>query len=386
MKIKNLFLTFIMLITLTTFASCNKSNGKNKEAEVQLVSVTGSRTALKEEGKKEARRVLNANEGETEETPVVIVEEEEYVLDTLGYNVLVIPTAVMQYDVTINLNNPNDHSIQDFRMETDDTTLKMYNSNRDRWDVIDTTKSIKWLGADNQSFKFTLLSSAEESVTSIKITEILYLDRSTKTVENVNLSTGPDYVDVVKADVPSIEKVKVYQDAQNYITVDYRINFGEGVKNVKINDELCEDGKVYSTKYGVKPKVTWEVPYKETTMNGEYEKDFFTSLFDLYGIDTIFVVAPVDLSRLLIRFECNPLYAFNDDIINLKFNIKINGENSSFYIDNVLRYQTVSTYEPYIDVISVDYYCEFYPRELKDTDVFSVYVLNGDEEILLIQK
>ena len=146
MKIKNLFLTFIMLITLTAFTSCNKS----KKAEVQLVSVTGSRTALKEEGKKEARRVLKANEGETVETPAVT--EEEYALDTLGYNVLVIPTAVMEYDVTINLNNPNDHSIQDFRMETDDTTLKMYNSNLDRWDVIDTTKSIKWLGADNQSF------------------------------------------------------------------------------------------------------------------------------------------------------------------------------------------------------------------------------------------
>lgn len=379
MKIRNLFITFIMLFTLTAYTSC----GKNDKAEVQLVSVNGSRSAVKEE-KKEVKRVLNANEGETEETPAV--EEEEFVLDTLGYNVLIIPTSVMQYDITINLNNPYDHSIQDFRIETDDTTLKMYNSNLDRWDVIDTTKSIKWLGADNQSFKFTLLSSSEESITSIKITEILYLDRTTKKVENVNLSTGPDYVDVIKADVPSIEKVKVYQDAQNYITVDYHVNFGEGVKNVKINDELCEDGKVYSTKYGVKPKVTWEVPYKETSISGSYEKDFFTSLFDLYGIDTIFVVAPVYLSKLLIRFECNPLFTFNDDLINLKFNIKINGENSSFYIDDILRYQTVSTYEPYIDVICVDYYCEFYPRELKDTDVFSIYVLNGEEEILLIQK
>ena len=66
MKIRNLFITFIMLFTLTAFTSCNKSNGKNKEAEVQLVSVSGSRTALKEEGKKEARRVLKANEGEAE--------------------------------------------------------------------------------------------------------------------------------------------------------------------------------------------------------------------------------------------------------------------------------------------------------------------------------
>ena len=373
MKIKNLFLTFIMLFTLTAFTSCNKS----KKDEVQLVSVTGSRTALKEEGKKEARRVLKANEGETEETPVVV--EEEYVLDTLGYNVLVIPTAVMQYDVTINLNNPNDHSIQDFRMETDDTTLKMYNSNLDRWDVIDTTKSIKWLGADNQSFKFTLLSSSEESITSIKITEILYLNRSAKEVENVNLSTGPDYVDVVKADVPSIEKVKVYQDAQNYITVDYRVNFGEGVKNVKINDELCEDGKVYSTKYGVKPKVTWEVPYKETSMSGGYEKDFFTSLFDLYGLDKAYTALPGDQSILALIIQHNYLYTFNDELINLKFNIKINGENASFTLDRVIKYNTTST------LVEVDYICNFGTRELKNTDVFSVYILNGEEEILLIQ-
>ena len=373
MKIKNLFLTFIMLITLTTFTSCNKS----KKDEVQLVSVTGSRTALKEEGKKEARRVLKANEGETEETPVVTVEEEEYVLDTLGYNVLVIPTAVMQYDVTINLNNPNDHSIQDFRMETDDTTLKMYNSNLDRWDVIDTTKSIKWLGADNQSFKFTLLSAAEESVTSIKITEILYLDRSTKTVENVNLSTGPDYVDVVKADVPSIEKVKVYQDAQNYITVDYRVNFGEGVKNVKINDELCEDGKVYSTRYGVKPKVTWEVPYKETTISGGYEKEFPTSLFDLYGIDTAYTFLPGTPSLLVLRIEYNKLYTFNDDLIKLKFIIKVNGEKANFKLEEVSRYNTTITLK------AIDYRCNFGALDLKDTDVFSVYVLNGEEEILL---
>ena len=376
MKIKNLFLTFIMLFTLTAFTSCNKSNGKNKKAEVQLVSVTGSRTALKEEGKKEARRILNANEGETEETPVVV--EEEYVLDTLGYNVLVIPTAIMQYDVTINLNNPNDHSIQDFRMETNDATLKMYNSNLERWDIIDTTKSIKWLGADNQSFKFTLLSSSEESITSIKITEILYLDRSTTLAENVNLSTGPDYVDVVKADVPSIEKVKVYQDAQNYITVDYRVNFGEGVKNVKINDELCEDGKVYSTRYGVKPKVTWEVPYKQSTMTGGYENDFFTSSFELYGIDnasTCIVEAP---SLLALSIQHNYLYTFNDDLIKLKFIIKINGENASFYIQRVIRYKTTST------IVEVDYVCNFSTRELKDTDVFSVYILNGEEEILLI--
>lgn len=383
MKIKNLFITFIMLFTLTAFTSCNKSNGKNKEAEVQLVSVNGSRSAVKEE-KKEARRVLYANERETEETPAV--EEEEFVLDTLGYNVLIIPTSVMQYDVTINLNNPYDHSIQDFRMETDDTTLKMYNSNLDRWDVIDTTKSIKWLGADNQSFKFTLLSSSEESVTSIKITEILYLNRSAQEVENVNLSTGPDYVDVVKADVPIIEKVKVYQDAQNYITVDYRINFGEGVKNVKINDELCEDGKVYSTKYGVKPKVTWEVPYKETTMSGSFEKDFFTSLFDLYGIGFAFAGLPKIPSTLFLRIEYNPLCTFNDEIINLKFNIKINGESAVFYLDEVLRYTTTSVYDSSITVISVDYYFDFSTRELKDTDVFSVYVLNGEEEILLIQK
>ena len=376
MKIKNLFLTFIMLFTLTAFTSCNKSNGKNKKAEVQLVSVTGSRTALKEEGKKEARRILNANEGETEETPVVV--EEEYVLDTLGYNVLVIPTAIMQYDVTINLNNPNDHSIQDFRMETNDATLKMYNSNLERWDIIDTTKSIKWLGADNQSFKFTLLSSSEESITSIKITEILYLDRSTTLAENVNLSTGPDYVDVVKADVPSIEKVKVYQDAQNYITVDYRINFGEGVKNVKINDELCEDGKVYSTRYGVKPKVTWEVPYKETTMTGGYEKDFFTSLFDLYGLDNAYTCLSGNLKLLCLKIEYNNLQTFNDELIKLKFNIKINGENASFTLERVSRYDTTSI------LIAVDYICSFGDRELKDTDVFSVYVLNGVEEILLV--
>lgn len=375
MKIKNLFLTFIMLITLTTFASCNKSNGKNKEAEVQLVSVNGSRSAVKEE-KKEVKRVLNANEGETEETPAV--EEEEFVLDTLGYNVLIIPTSVMQYDITINLNNPYDHSIQDFRIETDDTTLKMYNSNLDRWDVIDTTKSIKWLGADNQSFKFTLLSSAEESVTSIKITEILYLNRSTKTVENVNLSTGPDYVDVVKADVPSIEKVKVYQDAQKYITVDYRINFGEGVKNVKINDELCEDGKVYSTKYGVKPKVTWEVPYKETTISGGYEKEFPTSLFELYGIDKAWTYLPGTPSILGIRIEYSNLYKFNDDLIKLKFIIKINGENASFKLEDVSRYDTTSTLKV------IKYRCNFGALDLKNTDVFSVYVLNGEEEILLI--
>ena len=372
MKIKNLFLTFIMLFTLTAFTSCNKS----KKDEVQLVSVTGSRTALKEEGKKEARRVLNANEGETEETPVVTVEEEEYVLDTLGYNVLVIPTAVMQYDVTINLNNPNDHSIQDFRMETDDTTLKMYNSNRDRWDVIDTTKSIKWLGADNQSFKFTLLSSAEESVTSIKITEILYLDRSTKTVENVNLSTGPDYVDVVKADVPSIEKVKVYQDAQNYITVDYRVNFGEGVKNVKINDELCEDGKVYSTRYGVKPKVTWEVPYKETSMSGGYEKDFFASLFDLYGLDKA-IVGIGSPSKLIVELYYRHSYAFYDKSTDLKFNIKINGENANFTLETI-RSGMIGFVNQ-----TISYICKFDTRELKDTDVCSVYVLNGEEEILL---
>ena len=372
MKIKNLFLTFIMLFTLTAFTSCNKS----KKAEVQLVSVSGSRTTLKEE-KKEARRVLKANEGEAEETPAVT--EEEYVLDTLGYNVLVIPTAVMQYDVTINLNNPKDHSIQDFRMETDDTTLKMYNSNLDRWDVIDTTKSIKWLGADNQSFKFTLLSSAEESVTSIKITEILYLDRSTKTVENVNLSTGPDYVDVVKADVPSIEKVKVYQDAQNYITVDYRVNFGEGVKNVKINDELCEDGKVYSTRYGVKPKVTWEVPYKETTMSGSFEKDFFTSLFDLYGIDKVHAFLPGTSSLLAVEIFCAHSYSFYDENTDLKFNIKINGENANFTLEKVLRGDFTG------DTRYVDYVCNFDTLELKNTDVFSIYVLNGEEEILLIQ-
>ncbi|MDY2747014.1 MAG: hypothetical protein SOV57_07475, partial [Bacilli bacterium] len=295
------------------------------------------------------------------------------------YNVLVIPTAVMQYDVTINLNNPKDHSIQDFRMETDDTTLKMYNSNLDRWDVIDTTKSIKWLGADNQSFKFTLLSSSEESITSIKITEILYLNRSAKKVENVNLSTAPDYVDVVKVDAPSIEKVKVYQDSENYITVDYRVHFGEGVTNVKINDEAYEEGKVYSTRYGNKPKVTWGVPYKETTISGGYEKDFFTSLLDLYGLNgygmQIVGKEPYIFEVQLVYYTNS--YSFFDICTDLKFNIRINGENASFTLESVdILDQS--------DVIFVRYFCNFGTRELINTDIFSVYVLNGEEEILLI--
>lgn len=380
MKIRNLFIAFFMLITLTTYTSCGKGNNKTNNAEVQLVSVNGSRSVVKKE-KKEVKRILKANEEESEEETIT-EEEEEYSIDTLGNNVLIIPTSVMQYDITINLNNPYDHSIQDFRVQTTDTTLKMYNANLDRWDIIDTTKSIKWLGADNQSFKFTLLSSSEESVTSIKITEILYLNRSAQKVENVNLSTGPDYVDVVKADMPSTEIVKVFYDEANYINIDYRINFGKGVNNVKIDGELAESGKTYRTKFGEDRKLTWEIPYKDSSINGTYEKGLFTSLIDVYGINTVNVFPnPSDMSILLITIRFNRLYSLYDESTDLRFNIRKNGEKESFEIVDILRSNGAIN-----DVVfyQVQYRCSLNNQELNFSDVFSIYVLNGEEEILLV--
>lgn len=379
MKLKNLFMTFVMLFSITTFTSCGKGNNKTNNAEVQLVSVSGSRSVVTEE-KKEARRILRANEGETEETPAE--EEEEYSIDTLGYNLLILPTEVMQYDITINLNNPNDHSIQDFRVQTTDTTLKMYNANLDRWDLIDTTKSIKWFGADNQSFKFTLLSSSEESVTSIKITEILYLNRSAQKVENVNLSTGPDYVDVVKADMPSTEIVKVFYDEANYITIDYHINSGKGVNNVKINDELVESEKTYRTRYGDNQNLTWEIPYKDASINGTYENGLFTSLIDVYGINAVSTGPNLsDTSILLITIKFNRLYSLYDESTDLRFTIIRNGEKESFEIVDILRSNGTIN-----DVVfyQVQYRCSLNNQELNFSDVFSLYVLNGEEEILLI--
>ncbi len=45
MKLKSLFMAFIMLFTMTTYTSC----GKGSNAEVQLVSVNGSRSVIQEE-------------------------------------------------------------------------------------------------------------------------------------------------------------------------------------------------------------------------------------------------------------------------------------------------------------------------------------------------
>lgn len=376
MKIRNLFISFIMLFTLTAYTSC----GKGANDEVQLVSVNGSRSVVYVEKEvNKAKDILKANETTTV-GGAAITEEGDYSLDTLGNNLLILPTSVMHYDITINLNNPYDHSIQDFRIQTTDTTLKMYNSNLDRWDVIDTTKSIKWLGADNQSFKFTLLSASEESVTSIKITEILYLNRSAQRVENVNLSTGPDYVDVVKADRPSIEKVKVYQDSANYITVDYRVNFGKGTKNVKLDGELAEEGKVYTTKYGNHPKLTWEFLYKETTINATYEKELYTSLSDLYGIRSLNCKAIAEENNSFVYLEIEyDLYEspqFDAWSSDLKFNIRRNGEKEKF---EIISFECREGYYSMLEI----YHCKF-SQEIDWSDNFSVYILNGEEEILLV--
>ena len=376
MKLKSLFMAFIMLFTMTTYTSC----GKGSNAEVQLVSVNGSRSVIQEEKEVyKTKHILKENEEEPEKGD----DEDEYVLDTLGYNLLILPTSVMQYDITINLNNPHDHSIQDFRIQTDDTTLKIFNLNLKRWDAIDTTKSIKWLGSDNQSFKFSLLSESEESATSIKITEILYLNRKAQRVENVNLSTGPDYVDVVKADMPNIEKVKVYQDAENYITIDYRVNFGKGTKNVKIDGELVEEGKVYTTKYRNHPELTWEILYKEKSINASYEKELFTSLIDVYGINNFYICLPdewggSDPSTLAVVILYNHSYSFYDESTDLKFNILRNGERTNIESKGVERLKDG-------DTLRIHYYCKIGGQELKKSDTLSIYVLNGEEEIMLVK-
>lgn len=278
-KVLGFILSCAMLFGISSLAACgHKGNSESKESAVQLVSVEGTKreaAPVKPQEKKMAKYapiVLAANDDEVE--PSV----DEAVIDTLGYNVLVLPTSATEYDVTINLENTADHSIQDFRLSTNDETLKMYNENQERWDAIDTSKSIKWLGSNNSSFKFSLQSSSEEAATSIKITEILYLNRNTKTVENVNLSTGPDYVDVVKADMPEVTIEDVYYDADKYITAKYSVDWN-GVSNVKLGETAVEKGKSYDSRYNESPELSWDIPYKGNVLKGSYSKQVIPTDF-----------------------------------------------------------------------------------------------------------
>lgn len=390
MKLKNLFMTLVMLLSVTTYTSCKntQNNTQNNKADVQLVSVDGSRTVVKEESPKNARRILRENEGEVEETPEETTPEENYGVDTLGYNILILPTEVMQYDITINLDNPHDHSIQDFRIETSDPTLKMYNANLDRWDAVDMTKSIKWLGADNQSFKFTLLSSSEELASSIKITEILYLNRTAQKIENVNLSTGPDYVDIIKADMPTTIKEKVYNDANNYITIDYSVNFGKGVENVKIDGELVEEGKIYATKYGGGQKMTWELPYKTKSLPAGYEKDIFSSIYDVidpnpdnslvqYYDTGEYPGNPVDYSIVEVIIIISDKKCFYNEETDLKFVIKHNDETVEL-LECIYEERRV------YDSIAVIYRYKVEDKGYDHLDPFSIYFSNGEEEIFWV--
>lgn len=153
---KKILIFTIVLGSLISFTSC-KSNKRENENMVKLNS-------------------LNATK---QESNVKTLSNETYYTttysETLDYQYIVLDKQDKYFNLTINLDNPNDYHIFDFTLSCDDENAKILINNN--YELITNTKSINWYGDNNSQYTIKLYVSSENYLNTLKLTSMFYTDR-----------------------------------------------------------------------------------------------------------------------------------------------------------------------------------------------------------------
>lgn len=281
-KFLAILMGFIMSISMCFITSCsglNKLFGKNK---VELIGIQTS--VFKEEvSTQSAKLTLYANNVEVEEPTdgddiILPGTEEKTLLDGTDYTVIYKNQNIIKF--TINLNNPDDYTIFDFRLTAENESVDYYDKAEDEWIPLSADESIRWQGINNKKCSYLLrLNNEEMTPSKLKISSMYYSSKTDGSNKNeVNLNNKETYT-IYKIE-SSLENniIKMTDIVNSESEFSFKINKIEGAEITGVvfdrNTITADENGVYKiTKNGklkikYSYKVTENIIYKTT-----YEED-----------------------------------------------------------------------------------------------------------------
>lgn len=175
---KKLLLLFLFLPLLLVSCGGKKSQGIKDDVSLKTMSAKVI----------EERSIMSATMSVTEENQ--------------DYQFLIVEKENQEFNLTIELNNPNDYHIFDFTLECDDQDAQIYLDGT--FQLLSGLRSINWNGGTNTRYTIALIISSDSYLNSIRLTSLYYSDRtdnSTKLSANLN---GKGVVDIYKVDSMTI--------------------------------------------------------------------------------------------------------------------------------------------------------------------------------------
>ena len=137
-------------------SSSQNNNSNNDDSKVKLLSMETSKIAYENKD-----RMLK-KQGEEK---------------NINYQYIVLENSQEYFEVTINLYNPLDYHILDFKMSCDYEELEILID--DNYVLLNSLESINWGGDTNKTFTLGFKSQSEDFINTLKIDSMLYIDRTT---------------------------------------------------------------------------------------------------------------------------------------------------------------------------------------------------------------
>ena len=276
-KILAILIGAIMSITICCVTGCNGS-GKSKVELIGIqTSVFKEKVSTQNKGIALYERDVQIEESNDGDDIILPGKEEDTLLNGTDYTVIYKHQNVIKF--TINLNNPNDYTIFDFKLTAENESVDYYDKSEDEWIPL-SDESIRWQGINNKKCSYLLrLNNDETTPSKLKISSMYYSDKSDGSNRNaVNLNNKETYT-VYKID-NSLENniIRMTDIVNSESELNFKIDkiagaeinevlFDEVVINADENGvyKITKDGKL-QIKYGY--TVTDGIDYKAT-----YEED-----------------------------------------------------------------------------------------------------------------
>ena len=221
-KIKNLL---IVLLLIFGFVSCKPNTNVSSSDTTTPISQTSSETSYKV-----SLSHLKCS------VPNEIKRKQEYKVNSLGYQYLVVDIDNDEIILSIYLNNEKDYHIFDFELECNDENAKVFIDNE--FKLINSLKSINWKGDTNTRYDVKLKLTKNLLDVELNIKNIYYSDRlNGENVYTVDLNNKGTY-----------NIYKVNKDSFNVTFNEYKekmYNFNiDKIEDDRITDiKIVSDGK-----------------------------------------------------------------------------------------------------------------------------------------------
>ena len=319
-KIKNLL---IVLLLIFGFVSCKPNTNVSSSDTTTPISQTSSETSYKV-----SLSHLKCS------VPNEIKRKQEYKVNSLGYQYLVVDIDNDEIILSIYLNNEKDYHIFDFELECNDENAKVFIDNE--FKLINSLKSINWKGDTNTRYDVKLKLTKNLLDVELNIKNIYYSDRiNGENVYTVDLNNKGTY-----------NIYKVNKDSFNVTFNEYK------EKMYNFNIDKIEDDRITDIKIVSDGK---ELEFKNSLTLSKYYFDinYKINISETLVLDYVY------------KFDMNL-----NSVDNEYFDFLRGRDDGGYYIEidkNKLNYDT--TY--HIEVIN----------KVKNVSIYDDYVLSTQENM-----